>query len=159
MTRLGFYDKMRERLFKQISSYFTSANSEITDDYKLTISLPESVVNAELQRIFTVKIEPDEVIEPNQIVAWRRREGLENPIDCLIMFDYDGQETQNVVYVRTSQIFDLDLTRIAGGEFNGKNKITPEGMRNGWVSGFPYKAEITYSEPRTLNFSRRGFLQ
>lgn len=154
MNITGLYN----RFFKRISSYFKSADSTITDNYKLTISLPESVVDAELQRIFSVPIKNNEVVKPNQIVAWRKRKGLENPIDCLIMFDYDGQETQNVVYVRTSQIFDLDLTRIAGGDFNGKNKITPEGMRDGWVSGFPYKAEITYSESRTLNFSRRGFL-
>ena len=151
------FKMLRKRLFKKIRSYFTSANYEITDDYKLTISLPKSVVDAELKIIFSVPIKNDEVVEPNQIVAWRKKEGLENPIDCLIMFDYDEQETQKVVYVRTHEQSNT-MTGIAGGDFNGKNKITPEGMRNGWVSGFPYKAEITYSESRTLNFSKGGFL-
>ena len=154
MTRTGLYN----RFFKRISSYFKSANSTISD-YKLTISLPKSEVDAELERIFSVPIGIDELVEPNQIVAWRKREGLENPIDCLIMFDYNkGNIRQYVVYGRTSQIFDLDLTMIAGGDFNGDNKTTRRMMREGWVKGYPYRAEIE-PEIRTLNFSRRVFYE
>lgn len=157
MTRLGFYDKMRERFFKGISSYFKGDKS-LFDDKDFTIRLPKGEVEARLQELFTVMIEPDEVIEPNQIVAWRKREGLENPIDCLIMYDYDDDDDeQKVVYLRTQNSKHReDLTWLTGGEFRGREKTTPTHMRNGWITGIPYKMSIP--KPLTLNFSRSGFL-
>ena len=155
--------RLYNRFFKQISSYFKSADSTITDNYKLTISLPKSEVDAELERIFSVPMGIDEVVEPNQIVAWRKQEGIENPIDCLIMFDYnEGRKRQYVVYARTNQKLGrqgelLDITYLAGGDFNGNHRTTRRTMREGWVKGYPYRAEIE-PEIRTLNFSKEGFL-
>ncbi len=159
MTRLGFYDKMRERFFKGISSHFKGDKS-LFDDKDLTIRLPKGEVEAWLQELFTVPIEKSEVIEPNQIVGWRRREGLENPIDCLIMYDYDDDDDeQKVVFLRTQKDARReDLTWLRGGEFRGKEKTTPKRMSNGWITGYPYRVDAIYYESRTLNFSKRGFL-
>ncbi len=148
-------EKGKERLFNQIvsASPFTLTEKQTITR---TIPLPKSEVNKVLQELFTVMIEPDEVIEPNQIVAWRKREGLENPIDCIIMYDYEGDK-QRVVYLRVQdrESFGLMESTFQGSEFDGGDKITPRMMNRKWITGIPYKMSIPKS--RTLNFSRRGF--
>lgn len=144
----------KERLFNQIVS---ASPFTLTEGQTITRTIPlnKLLVNKVLQELFTVMIEPDEVIEPNQIVAWRRREGLENPIDCVIMYDYEGDK-QWAVYLRVQDGKHLGESTFQGSEFDGKDKITPRMMNRKWITGIPYKMSIPKS--RTLNFSGRGFL-
>jgi hypothetical protein len=152
------FGKNKERLFNQIvsASPFTLTEKQTITR---TIPLPKSEVNKVLQELFTVMIEPDEVIEPNQIVAWRKREGLENPIDCVIMYDYEGDK-QRAVYLRVQDGGHFGKrnekeSTFQGSEFDGGDKITPRMMNRKWITGIPYKMSIPKS--RTLNFSRSGF--
>ena len=150
----------KERLFNQIvsASPFTLTEKQTITR---TIPLPKSEVNKVLQELFTVMIEPDEVIESNQIVAWRKGEGLETPIDCVIMYDYEGDK-QRAVYLRVQdggphfRERNKEESTFQGSEFDGEDKITPRMMNRKWITGIPYKMAIPKS--RTLNFSRGGFL-
>tara|TARA_R110000751_G_scaffold53574_1_gene115908 strand:- start:861 stop:1313 length:453 start_codon:yes stop_codon:yes gene_type:complete len=145
--------EMRQRLINQLDLGYLS----ISQDGVMPIPKDEAV--EALDDLFTVEIKPDEVIKPNQIVAWRKRrhENVRGSIDCIIMYDYDGGalDEQKVVYFRV-RAFGSE-SKIAWGNFEGNDKITPNEMLNGWVSGTPYRLSPT-SIAKTLNYSRRGFL-
>lgn len=105
------------------------------------------------ERFEDIPIPSFELIEDGDIVLWER-----NSSYTMIMYRMmDNNSTQFVTYYNVEKEYD-DYAKWDGFSKEGGFIATnADRMRDTWVSGTPYRLIQNSTNPKTLNYSRRGF--
>ena len=137
--------KLRKNIIEQIGLKYLTPKSNTA------IGLSRAEVLRDLKIKFDIDedgLKDDEIIDPYEVILWDERSWV------VISYAQNKYHRQIVVYLRLG----LDGT-VEWSFFEGRGETTIKQMNNRWAEGTAHKLQnLTPPTHRTLNFSRRGFL-